>query len=255
MVSLFSHVVLIVLAVLAAGAGRRPTADPATHTETPARLVWLAEPGPGGGGGGGGNRNAERPRAAVRPGRDALTVPVAPRPVPQTAPEPTPLVAPVNIPAQSLASAADSLPGAIALPPLPTVSQGVGQGGGAGTGTGAGVGPGTGSGLGDGRGGGTGGGVYRVGNGVTRPVEIRQGVPRYTADAMRARIQGSVIVECVVQIDGTCAAIRVLRPLQPSFGLNDEAIRTAGQWRFRPGTRLGEPVPVLVTLEVQFTIR
>ena len=124
-----------------------------------------------------------------------------------------------------------------------------------GTGTGPGIGPGTGSGLGPGSGGGTGDGVYHIGNGVTPPVELRRGVPQYTADAMHARIQGTVLAECVVQTNGTCTDIHVLRSLDPTYGLDQEAIKAARQWRFRPGTRMGEPVAVLVTIEVTFTLR
>ena len=93
------------------------------------------------------------------------------------------------------------------------------------------------------------------GNGVRAPTEISHGTPRYTADAMRARLQGAVLVECVVETNGRCSRTRVVRGLEPSFGLNEEALLAAEQWRFRPGTRLGQPVPVLVTLEISFALR
>ena len=64
---------------------------------------------------------------------------------------------------------------------------------------------------------------------------------------MRARLQRVVLVECVVQTNGECSDVRVARGLDPSFGLNEEAIKAAQQWRFRPGVRQGEPVPVFVT--------
>jgi protein TonB len=133
--------------------------------------------------------------------------------------------------------------------------MGPGRRGGAGTGDGTGSGPGRGPGLGDGFDGGTGGEAFRLGAGITPPTELRRGVPQYTTDAMRARVQGSVIVECVVQTTGTCTNIRIVRALEPSFGLNDEAIKAARQWRFKPGTRRGEPVPVFVTMEIEFVIR
>jgi protein TonB len=97
--------------------------------------------------------------------------------------------------------------------------------------------------------------VYRPGNGVTTPIEIRKGTPRYTTDAMRARIQGLITVECVVQPDGACTRIRVTRSFDPAFGLDQEAIKAAAQWRFRPGMRRGQPVPVLVTMEIAFALR
>jgi TonB family protein len=123
------------------------------------------------------------------------------------------------------------------------------------TGGGSGDGPGDGPGLGPGRGGGSGDGVYRLGSGVTPPVEIRRAAPQYTTAAMQARVQGSVIVECVVQTNGVCTDVHVIRSLDPTHGLDQEAVKAAGQWRFRPGTRLGQPVPVLVTMEITFTLR
>src|SRR3954471_4824122 len=257
-----SAVVQVVMFVLLIVASRyKPATVPifALLPENPSKdIIWLSEPGPGGGGGGGGNKMKEPPRKAELPGKDKITVPVekAPKLEPvQTKTEP-PAIEQLNIPAKTLASAVDSLPGAIEAPPgPPTVSQGSGSGGGAGTGTGSGIGPGTGSGLGPGSGGGTGGGVYRPGNGVTLPVVLREKKPQYTSDAMRAKVQGSVWLECVVRQDGTVGDVQVVRSLDSTFGLDQEAILAARKWRFAPGTRLGEPVPVLITIELTFTLR
>jgi TonB family protein len=221
-------------------------------------IVWLSEPGPGGGGGGGGNRMKEPPRLAELPGKDKITVPVEKPSVPKPEPpkkEPE-LVAQLNIPAQTLAATTESLPGAIEAPPgPPTLSQGAGTGGGAGTGTGSGIGPGSGSGLGSGSGGGTGGGAFRPGNGVTLPEILQEVKPAYTSDAMRAKVQGTVLLEAIVRQDGSVGDVRIIRSLDPTFGLDQEAVKAARQWRFRPGTRLGQPVPVLITIELMFTLR
>lgn len=222
-------------------------------------IIWLSQPGPGGGGGGGGNQMPEPPRKAELPGKDKITVPVAKPPkleVQQVAKNDPPPIEPLNIPAKPLAASQDILPGAIDGPPgPPTLSQGAGSGGGAGTGKGTGVGPGNGSGLGPGSGGGTGGGVYRPGNGVTNPRVLREVRPNYTSDAMRAKVQGVVMLECVVRPDGTVGDIQVIRSLDSTFGLDAEAVKAAKQWRFAPGMRLGEPVPVLVSIELTFTLR
>ena len=219
-------------------------------------MVWLAEPGPGGGGGGGGNQMKEPPRQAELPGKDKLTVPVEKPPVleppKQPKDEPNP-VEQLTIPAKVLAAAENSTPGIIDVG-LSTESQGAGTAGGAGAGTGTGIGPGSGSGLGPGSGGGTGGGVYQPGNGVSPPVPTYVPKPQYTADAMRARIQGTVWVECVVQTNGQCTDTHVIRSLDHAFGLDQEAIKAAKLFRFRPGMRLGEPVAVLVTIELSFTL-
>src|SRR5262245_28339990 len=237
----------------------KPYAASAVLPETPnTSIIWLAEPGPGGGGGGGGNRMKEPPRQAEMPGKDKITVPVekAPKLEQKVAKNDPPPVEQLNIPAKTLAAAQDSLPGAIEAPPgPPTLSQGSGSGGGAGTGTGTGIGPGTGSGLGPGSGGGTGGGVYRPGNGVLNPRVLKEVRPNYTSDAMRAKVQGVVVLECVVRPDGSVGDVQVIRSLDSTFGLDQEAIKAAKQWRFVPGTRMGEPVPVLVSIELTFTLR
>jgi protein TonB len=224
------------------------------------QMVWLSDPGPGGGGGGGGNQMPEPPKKAELPGKQKITVPVEKPPKlepPQQAKvEPEPPVQELIIPAKVLAAGADSLPGAIDAPPSPpTLSLGTGTGRGAGTGAGSGLGSGTGSGLGQGQGGGTGGGVYQPGNGVTLPRILREVKPAYTSDAMRAKVQGIVLLQCIVRPDGSVSDIQILRSLDSVFGLDQEAIKAARQWRFAPGTRMGQPVPVQITIELQFTLR
>ena len=257
--SLASHIFFAALVIFGVRYGGATAVTPAVLPEQPnTNIIWLQQPGPGGGGGGGGNRMKEPPRQAEMPGKDKITVPVSKPPkmeMQEVKKEPDP-VAQLNIPAKTLASAQDSLPGAIEAPPgPPTLSQGSGSGGGAGTGSGTGVGPGSGSGLGPGSGGGTGGGVYRPGNGVTVPRLLHEEKPQYTSDAMRAKVQGTVLLECVVRPDGSITDVQVIRSLDPTFGLDQQAIAAAKKWRFAPGTRLGEPVPVLITIELTFTLR
>jgi len=221
-------------------------------------IIWLNQPGPGGGGGGGGNRMKDPPRKAESPGKDKITVPVQ-KPVsldkPVTKDEPPPEQQ-LIIPAKTLSSGDQTLPGVLeGTSASNTLSQGSGSGGGAGTGTGTGIGPGQGPGLGPGSGGGFGGGAYRPGSGIDNPVLIREVKPLYTPDALRAKIQGVVLLEAVVQPDGTVGDVQIVRSLDPVFGLDQEALKAARQWRFIPGKRQGLPVPVLVTIELTFTLR
>ena len=256
--SIVTHGALLLLFMLFASLMPEQVRQAILPDRLPNEIVWLAEPGPGGGGGGGGNQMKEPPKKAELPGKDKISVPVVKPPSvelkkPEPAPEPEPEV---NIPAQTMAAAETTAPGVIeSSQAAGTVSQGTGVGGGAGTGSGTGMGSGQGSGLGPGYGGGTGGGAYRPGNGVELPQLVREVKPQYTADAMRAKIQGAVFLECVVLPDGTVGDVRVTRSLDSTFGLDQEAIRAAKQWRFRPGTRFGEPVPVLITIELTFTLR
>jgi protein TonB len=72
---------------------------------------------------------------------------------------------------------------------------------------------------------------------------------------MQARIQGAVLLECVVLSDGTVGDVTVIRSLDGAFGLDQEAVRAAREWRFLPGRRFGEPVPVFVNIELVFALR
>ena len=216
--------------------------------ELPRQIVWLAEPGPGGGGGGG-NQSPEPPKKAELPGQEKITVPaVKPEPV-APAEEPAPIEEPLeqlSIPAMTMAAATEASVGV-----LDSGSASSSTGSGSGTGAGSGQG----SGLGAGSGGGTGGGVYRPGSGIVNPRVVREIKPQYTADAMRAKVQGTVLLECVVLPDGSVGRVDVVRSLDPTFGLDQEAVKAARMWRFVPGTRFGEPVAVLVTIELTFTLR
>src|SRR5688572_21437533 len=141
-------------------------------------IVWLSQPGPGGGGGGG-NKMPDPPKKAELKGEQKISVPTPPKvePPPET----------LNIPAQTLAAAPVISPGALTPNPPDTNSTGSGSGTGAGSGQG--------SGLGAGFGGGTGGGAFRPGNGVNLPQPLKEVKPQYTADAMRAKVQGTVLLE------------------------------------------------------------
>ncbi len=252
-VSLATHIALFLafLFVLSLPVVQAPDSQNALSIKD---IVWIASPGPGGGGGGGGNKTPDPPRKAELPDKAKITVPAAKTPKLE-APEPPKEVQQITIPAQPVASGVEQLPGAVTNMITPTISLGSGTGGGAGTGRGTGNGSGDGSGLGPGYGGGFGGGAYRPGNGVTNPRLIREVKPNYTAEAMRAKIQGIVFLEAVVMENGSVGQVRVTRSLDPTFGLDQEAERTVKKWVFAPGTRLGQPVPVLIEIEMSFTLR
>ena len=90
---------------------------------------------------------------------------------------------------------------------------------------------------------------------VACPRVLHEERPQYTSDAMRAKIQGSVAVEIVVRPDGSVGDARVVRSLDPTFGLDQQAISAAKKWRFVAGRRNGEPVPVAMTIELTFTLK
>jgi protein TonB len=252
-VSAVTHVVAFLLVLFILSLPSLPT--PINPENIPLKgIVWTVSPGPGGGGGGGGDNTPVPPRKAELPDREKITVPVAKPPKMQAPEEPKPEPK-INIPAQPIASGVQELPGAISQIISPSVALGPGTGGGGGSGKGTGSGSGDGSGLGPGTGGGFGGGAFRPGNGVTQPVLLREVKPNYTADAMRAKIQGVVWLEAVVMENGSVGQVRVTRSLDPTFGLDIEAEKTVKKWLFAPGRRFGQPVATLIEIEMSFTLR
>lgn len=98
-------------------------------------------------------------------------------------------------------------------------------------------------------------GVSRVVEGITAPRIIRELKPRYTEDARRAGLQGVVHVEAVIKSDGTVGEVRVSRSLDKQFGLDDQAVKAMKEWRFTPAQKDGVAVPVLIEIEMTFTLR
>jgi len=239
----FSGTAIHVAAVLLLLTAVRFIPEKAYQTILPDRLpkdiVWIVQPGPGGGGGG--NPSPAPPKVREP---EPVAVPKVRPPEPTPAPAPPVFEPPALLPAEFIAAAPDA--GLIAPPGPPTTGR---------RGRGSGAGPGDGPGVGAGSGGNTGGGPQRPGNGVSWPVLVRQVKPEYTAEAVRARTQGTIRLECVVERDGTVGMCDVVRTMSAAFGLDAQAIKAALQWQFRPGLRGGEPVPVRVPIELDFTLR
>jgi TonB family protein len=94
--------------------------------------------------------------------------------------------------------------------------------------------------------------ILTVGGAVTRPV-LRSGPPpRYTKVAQRARIQGTVVLQAVIDERGKVAEVRILKGLP--MGLDQEAVDTVQDWTFEPAKLGGRPVKVYYTLTVQFQL-
>jgi protein TonB len=199
-------------------------------------FVFVKTP-PGPGGGGGGSPQPAPPKKLEIPKPKAVE-PI-PAPPPPVEPPPT-LNAPIQTNLAQTLQASGSSTASLAA---------VGGGG-----SGGGIGAGRGNGLGEGVGGGTGGGVYAPGNGVSMPVVIKQVDPQYTSEAMRAKVQGVVTLDAVVQPTGQLSDLKVRKSLDRTYGLDQAAIDAAKQWRFTPCRKDGRPVPCTVQLELEFRL-
>jgi protein TonB len=98
--------------------------------------------------------------------------------------------------------------------------------------------------------------VHRPGEkGLTLP-RIRQEVkPEYTPEAMKARIQGRVVLEAIVLASGAVDDVSILTSLDTEHGLDERAVAAMKQWRFEPGAKDGKPVAVRIEVEMVFRLR
>lgn len=84
------------------------------------------------------------------------------------------------------------------------------------------------------------------------PRKIRDVAPRYPPIAQASRVEGVVILEAVISEDGSVQDVRVLRS---KALLDDAAVEAVRQWRFTPTLLGGQPVPVVMTVTVSFSLR
>jgi TonB family protein len=130
---------------------------------------------------------------------------------------------------------------------------GQGSGSGFGTGSGGGIGSGNGNGYGPGTGGNAGGGLYKVGGGISEPVPLIQPEAEFSDEARRAKYQGVCLIQIIVDAQGNPQNPRVVRPL--GMGLDEKALEAVRKYKFKPAMkRDGTPVPVMVTVEVNFRL-
>jgi len=200
----------------------------------------------GGGGGGGAQQPHEASKGQLPKPAPRQFSPPRVDPVEARLPMPPSIVAPEDLPNIAASNFGD-VQSKLGIP-----SNGIGLAGGIGSGNGGGVGVGQGPGTGPGSGGGFGGGAYRIGGGVSAPGVLFKVEPEYSEEARKAKWQGTVVLSVVVDDQGRPRDVKVLRSL--GLGLDQKAMDAVSQWKFKPGTKDGTPVPVIATIEVNFRL-
>jgi periplasmic protein TonB len=94
--------------------------------------------------------------------------------------------------------------------------------------------------------------LYHVGGGVAAPQLVFAPDPEFSDEARRAKFQGVCVVSVVVDAQGRTQRVQVIRHL--GMGLDQKAVEAVRQYRFKPATLQGKPVPVEVNIEVTFRI-
>lgn len=88
--------------------------------------------------------------------------------------------------------------------------------------------------------------------GVTPPVLTYSVDARFSDEARRLRIEGMSVVALIVDENGMPQRLHTVRHL--GHGLDEQAIAAVQQYRFKPSTYQGRPVPVEITIEVNYHI-
>ncbi len=201
----------------------------------------------GGGGGGAKEQSPVTKGQAPKPALRQFTPPMIVQQTPRLEVTPT-IVAPPDtvLPQSNLPTWGDP------LAKLVNRSNGNGNGGGMGDGCCGGLGIANGVGYGPGDAAGVNGGVYTAGAGVSKPVVLTKVDPEYSEEARKAKYSGMVELEAIVDTDGRARDIRVVKSL--GMGLDEKAMEAVAKWKFRPGTKNGQPVNVRARIDVNFRL-
>jgi TonB family protein len=159
-------------------------------------------------------------------------------PHPKLAMEPTIVV---DVKRASLPDGPMGLRSGIPGPP----SGGPGRRGGLGSGESGGIGDDSGPGL-------SGARAERLRPGIQPPVVLIRTEPEYSEPARKARVQGTVVVEGVIDEQGHTSGLRIREPL--GLGLDEKALEAVKLWRFQPAKRDGKPLAIVAVFELNFRL-
>ena len=91
-----------------------------------------------------------------------------------------------------------------------------------------------------------------MGGGVSAPVPVVWPEAEFSDEARRAKYQGVCLVSLIVDAHGDPVSPRVVRPL--GMGLDEKALEAVRKYKFKPAMKEGKPVPVQITIEVNFRL-
>ena len=241
----------ILALLLCLGLGHKtplPLASPLGHVNLH-DFTLFAPPSTRGGNGGGNHDRIEAIEGRTPP---SARTPIAPPQV-QTLNDPILVMTP-----------AIAVPSDVKLPDNPTLpnlgvyrssntvilSNGPGSDAGIGSGKHGGVGPGEGN---TGWGPGRDSGIYSPGvNGVSAPVPLFEPEAEFSDEARRQKYQGICMISLIVDAHGNPRNARVVRPI--GMGLDEKALQAVQLYRFKPAMKDGHPVPVAITVAVNFRL-
>ncbi len=95
--------------------------------------------------------------------------------------------------------------------------------------------------------------IYRVGGAIKEPTKLKNVSPVYPELAKQARIKGVVILEATIGPRGDVTSVTILRGVHPL--LDEAAVDAVKQWVYSPTLLNGVPVPLIMTVTVNFKLQ
>lgn len=95
-------------------------------------------------------------------------------------------------------------------------------------------------------------GPMKIGGQIREPRRVFSVAPVYPSLARQAHVQGTVVVQAVIGVDGAVRDAQIVRSLPL---LDQAALDALKQWRYEPTTLNGVPVAVIMTVSVRFTLQ
>ncbi len=93
----------------------------------------------------------------------------------------------------------------------------------------------------------------RVGGHIKEPKKTKNVAPIYPDSAKARRVQGIVVIEATIAPSGCVRGAMVVRDIDPSLDM--AALRAVADWRYTPTLLNGIPVPVIMTVTVNFRLQ
>ena len=92
----------------------------------------------------------------------------------------------------------------------------------------------------------------RIGGDIKAPKKLKDVRPAYPQEAQDAGVQGIVIIEAIIDRQGAVREAQVIRSVPM---LDDAAVDSVLEWEYAPTILGGQPVEVIMTVTVNFTLR
>jgi TonB family protein len=95
--------------------------------------------------------------------------------------------------------------------------------------------------------------VSKIEKSVSAPIPILTPEAKYTDEARRNKVQGVCLVSLIVDAYGMPQNPRIVRAI--GYGLDEAALEAVEGYRFRPAMKADKPLPVMMTIQVNFKLR